>query len=513
MIVVISLDRPLTSEELSILDVHYAGRLVAVLCPEVENVDHLMRMSVFDGTARGLERFATFISGKQISDLVLRPMQFDRMLSVAINQVLSSSLPRFFTLSGSKLEPYPFAQDFSVGSRGKAILIYPGMMLPAVNGSRQRAFSLFLELLREGYTVEIGDFSKSHQSEYTTFFRQFGAKVTALGAQHSRMDIWLKLQNMVKLILKNPGYRDFNGRLHVTRTRSYRDFLRLNGKDASVVIFSHAWTIPSSVKRLVSARLILDCHDVNYVRDRGLFDGHGLFGKLLSYVNKRLEVVRLAKMDALLAISTADSAELHELGLAAKSILLPPNFGWVAPTWTSNSRAEKFGFIGTNMSANKRSLDYILSEIWPHILELRPTAKLFVAGTICKHLERKTIGLHGIIPLGVVPALQDFYASLDATLSPVLIQGGLNFKIVESLVAGKPVLMNQLAAKSIPESSLTFILDETATNSENAHRFLDFLDAQRKDPAAMHLEGGRLGRLFRDNFTTGFNRAFAVASS
>ena len=502
MIVVFSPDEALSEAEFSCLNIHYGGELIAYIGVMEAAPPEGMRLSAFDLNPAGLAAFEIFSGSQKITDVVLRAGAFEKALEHVLPTIMASSLPRFTVLDDDRIQSYPFQREFSISPAKEAVFIYPGLMLPTVNGSRQRALSLFLEFIRRGWKVRIGDFSLSHSPEYIGFFRQFSADLHALGTKHSPLTD--KFQKLLRLKPSAVEAKRFSVRTRLTESRSYKEFLVKHCETAKVVLFSHTWTMPKDVKRLTGgARCIVDCHDISYIRD-GTGDGHN--DQKSAKQDMDAELDRFKAADALIAISQGDLEELKLAGYAEKSQLLHPSFSWLSPIKTERSGALAFGFIGTNMIANRESIDFIIDNIWPVILSQRPDAKLMVAGNICKHVAKSKKKTKGLIPLGVVPSLRHFYAAVDATLCPVIRQGGLNFKIVESLIAGRPVLANAVAKKSLPESTLVVSIDDSSSLKDAVQSFLSATEDARSKMQLSQDEAYRVSHLFRSDFEHAFGR-------
>lgn len=502
MIVVFSPDNALSEVEFTSLNIHYGGELIAYIGVLETAPPRGMRLSAFDLSATGLAAFEIFSGSQKVTDVVLRAGSFGKALEHVLPTVMASSLPRFMAFDDDRIQSYPFQREFSTASDKEAVFIYPGLMLPTVNGSRQRALSLFLEFVRCGWKVTIGDFSLSHTAEYVSFFRQFSADLRALGTKQSPLTD--KIYKLLRLKPSAAEAKRFSVRTRLAKSRPYEEFLMEQCDTAKIVLFSHTWTMPKDVKRLTgAARCIVDCHDISYVRDAV---GNGQDDQKAATQDRDAELDRFKAADTLIAISQGDLEELRLAGYAEKTQLLHPSFSWLSPIKTERSGALIFGFIGTNMIANRESIDLILDKIWPVILSQRPDAKLMVAGNICKYVAKTRKKTKGLIPLGIVPSLRHFYAAVDATLCPVVRQGGLNFKIVESLIAGRPVLANAVAKKSLPESTLVISIDDARSLKEAVHSFLTSTENSRNDMQLSQDEAYRVSKLFRSDFEQMFGR-------
>lgn len=124
-------------------------------------------------------------------------------------------------------------------------------------------------------------------------------------------------------------------------------------------------------------------------------------------------------------------------------------------------RPMNFGFIGGSMDANVRSLDFVIKEWWPIIKQYSPDSVLYVAGSVAKNEKINKLMLFDekIVGLGFVKSLDDFYNLIDVSLNPVLVQGGLNFKSVEAVFAGKHLLTNHLGKECLGNDFLCEVIE------------------------------------------------------
>ncbi|MGE8458992.1 MAG: hypothetical protein ACN6OY_20710, partial [Pseudomonas alloputida] len=69
---------------------------------------------------------------------------------------------------------------------------------------------------------------------------------------------------------------------------------------------------------------------------------------------------------------------------------------------------------------------------------------------------------HNIEALGFVDNISDFYNRIDVSLNPVIVQGGLNFKSVEAVFAGKHLFTNPLGQECLgPDFPSTIIQNDS----------------------------------------------------
>ncbi|MGV1755087.1 glycosyltransferase [Agrobacterium sp. CG674] len=475
LVVVYSPERPLTSVDLAAIDQSFPSSLVAVIGRSSGEPVDGQRISFFEDDTGGLTQFEAFIASMQISAMLFRPHGFWLCARSVLAVVLSKSVPSFFSFDDGVVQGYSFLEAREEISKN-VLFIYPGPLAPANNGSRQRALSLFFELISSGENITIAAGKQTLDTSYREFLRQFGVKVIAFEGSTIVQRILKRLRATCKKLLGGGYFLPLFARMEFSLSPSYRSLIDRHSETSGIVVFSYAWMIPFFLKRKNNFEYVVDTHDVNFVRDSGYYIGRGLIGKLLSRFGRYLELRLLSSMDKVAAISTTDYEIFSKTDLKQQIILMPPSFNWIDTVeGTGNAQALTFGFIGADMIANRKAIDHIITDVWPLICKQRPNARLFIAGNICSYVESRNYKLFNITCLGFVASLRGFYTSIDALVSPVLMQGGLNIKIMESLVAGVPVYVNSLGSKSLPRTELVYTAEDIPSG-EGIKAFLTLAD-------------------------------------
>lgn len=108
---------------------------------------------------------------------------------------------------------------------------------------------------------------------------------------------------------------------------------------------------------------------------------------------------------------------------------------------------DKYVFSGNmNYGPNIDAYKYLSSEIWPTIKSLNPNAELYIVGRESESLQKD----HDSIKLvGSVPNMSDYLAKMDVAIAPMRLGSGMQFKILEALAVGLPVITTELGLGSI----------------------------------------------------------------
>jgi succinoglycan biosynthesis protein ExoO len=89
-------------------------------------------------------------------------------------------------------------------------------------------------------------------------------------------------------------------------------------------------------------------------------------------------------------------------------------------------------------------------------------AQLLLAGSVCEVLDGARLP-KGVLALGYVKDLEDFYRQVDVVVSPLRMGGGLKIKNVEALCKGKPLVTTPIGAEGLDDGAgSAFWIEESA---------------------------------------------------
>lgn len=370
---------------------------------------------------------------------------------------------------------------YRLNSRRKAsvLLIFPGSILPLTLGSHQRAFNLIFNLSKHGVAVDLLITTPKNipQTRFKTALETFCNNVYFYKNNKKKPSKLQQYKRAIetksrKFFGKSGELPDlFSERATLRPTESckrWANSLHVANRYKSIIV-SYAWMM-DAVKYIKHDRdnfkLICDTHDVQFTRNEQILDRRErLFFNASS--EKRRELRKLKICDSVLAISASDEKILAEsLPKDVNVIKASSGFDYALSPIKRRAAGKplSFGFIGGQMSANVKSLEYILEKWWPVIKLQSPDSKFYIAGSVCNApaILPKIFFDHNIEALGFVDNISDFYNRIDVSLNPVIVQGGLNFKSVEAVFAGKHLFTNPLGQECLgPDFPSTIIQNDS----------------------------------------------------
>jgi hypothetical protein len=362
------------------------------------------------------------------------------------------------------------------GRQSDNLVVFPGPIVPTNMGSHQRAFGLLEALSRACQPADVmltcGNKTAAWQAE--VLLSQICPQVHINGPSGRRLPATMRARRLLESQLRKAmgdnldAPRLFEERLHTAAAFSGRVKLRrlLEYNAYSSVIVSYVWMepiralLPDPMRKRV--RWICDTHDVQFVR--GHSNNVGEFRLGVSDDRERFaELEVLANFDHLLAISPSDADEFRRTLPDASVLEVPAGFDYaIQPPKEIDVGQPVFGFIGGGMDANVKATEVLLEKWWPAIVERWPRARLRIAGKISlvPAVANAAFLKPGIELLGYVSTLKSFYESIDTLLNPLVVQGGLNFKSVESLMAGRLLATTKQGDKCLGEKGFAIAVDD-----------------------------------------------------
>ncbi len=368
--------------------------------------------------------------------------------------------------SDGTLRPYrPYARRVAAS---RVLFVFPGAPIPLDKGSNQRAFGLVSYLNRIGVGTDILLTTGSRRdlprlrdvlaAIAPTVHTYRNNKPLLPPRLRARRELERAYRLARGVFPKPPDL--FVERLH---TRAARDgvnklgaLVSSNKYDAVIVSFAWMTGLVHQVRARAPASLrwICDTHDVQFVRGWTQNEREVRLGVSES-AERAAELAQLSTYDAVLAISPADRDELVRHLVPSRVVLAPSGFDYaflpLRDDAASHGPPTRFGFIGRAMEPNVKALELLLTSWWPRIRSAVPGARLVVAGTICGRREVQALAARaaGVELLGFVSSLPAFYRQIDIALNPVVVQGGLNFKSLEALAAGRLLVTTAMGAKCL----------------------------------------------------------------
>ena len=384
----------------------------------------------------------------------------------------------------------------------RALFLFPGVFAPPRIGSHQRAFSTCLDLIEAGFDVDVvikrqGIKRVDRVRHYLMLFANRLETYEAEG-----------VEPVADASPVAPADREDGAPARLAATPSAYSFERRRAADVNerltallaemmaetkydVVAVSFPWMLSAFEGiELNGAKLVCDTHDVISNRQRQLSEANGAADE--TPVEAEAERDLLARCDSVLAISRSD-AKLFRAKLGLPNVVVHPLSYYPTETiaqWRSLARPTVYGFLGSDMEANRRALQHVMAKWWPVIEAFSPESRIVIGGAVAlaPSLSPFIMLRENVTLAGPVEEVGQFFDQIDVLLSPTVVQGGVNVKNVEALLRRRPVITNMLGARML----LPLVTPTRCETPDGLLTLLKKLD--RNDPATM----AAIDRLFEE---------------
>lgn len=189
--------------------------------------------------------------------------------------------------------------------------------------------------------------------------------------------------------------------------------------------------------------------------------------------------------------SELDSARLREIVPTAQCVSIPNGVDveYFTPRGAPH-RPDSLIFVGTmNWYPNIDAILFLLREVWPRLLRVRPHATLDIVGAGAPASVMETArGLSGVHLHGYMPDFRPLIDSAALYVCPIRDGGGTKLKILDALSMSKCVLAHPIACEGINVRD-----GESVRLASTAEQFIDAI-VQLLDDEALRRRMGEAAR-------------------
>ena len=226
-----------------------------------------------------------------------------------------------------------------------------------------------------------------------------------------------------------------------------------------------------TLRRYSNARVVLRSHNLEHVIQGRIASGEKNFLKrpYRKFLAKQLhdyEMSVLDRVDGVAAISPSDAEHFLEHGTRTPIVTIP--FA-VEPaeyvvSGTKSEVDNVFFHLGSmDWLPNEEGVRWLLTEVWPKVIALRPEAKLELAGNKMPQdlLDRVQ---QGVVIRGRVKNALTYMRKRQVMVVPLFSAGGMRVKIIEGMALGKAVVSTPIGAEGIDHTEgLNILIARTAS--------------------------------------------------
>jgi hypothetical protein len=249
--------------------------------------------------------------------------------------------------------------------------------------------------------------------------------------------------------------------------------IRINAKMKAAVLASGADVVFASISYLAprlprSIPLVIDFQNIEmerYASIAKLATGiHRMSAALESFKARRWEP-RVARRAVLcIACTPEDAAVLQSWG--ADVVLAPHAADANGPFEQSPELGAVVYLASGGYGPNDSAGDWLIREVWPHVLERVPTARLRIVGRGTAETYA-WVNSESISVVGEVESVLGELSRCSLTVAPVKRGAGAQLKIVTALAHGRTMVATSHSMRSVPAQFRPFV-DQADTPDEFA---------------------------------------------
>jgi glycosyltransferase involved in cell wall biosynthesis len=348
------------------------------------------------------------------------------------------------------------------------LVISPAPIFPTSAGNRCRILTICEMLINQGYAVDFAYYG--HEDEiYRESGHQAPTDMRAMVDMFNEVFL-IEPDHRIRVKTKSRHFRldDWSSpQLDMFVSWYFETHPRTKASVVNYVFLSSAFlNMPADVVK------IIDTHDK--FADRQLMYNIYRGEPNFFYVDQADERKGLSRADIIITIQEAEGEYFSSI-TEKPVFLLPHKVVRKQKPLQSLSTVETIGFVGHGNDPNVATISHF-AHAWSHHFKTCNGPTLKVAGEVCSAFAG--LRLPGVEWLGYVDNIEDFYASVDLVVAPLIMGTGLKIKTVEALSFGKPVIGTKLGFEGL---NPTF----AGHTCETVDETIDFILSRRSDRAEL----------------------------
>jgi glycosyltransferase involved in cell wall biosynthesis len=331
----------------------------------------------------------------------------------------------------------------------KRILIITDLpVLPANAGNKTRVWALINNLRRLGHEVWFLGLGlrEEEAAEMRSVMGRCAHNIPARRARHARPR-WFALKRFLtdRLIARGIGTPGVDHWYWPHWDPAIAEFASRHTFDA--VMVEYVFFSRALLHFDASVCKIIDTHDV-YTGRREKLKARNI-KRFYQYLTQASEEARgLNRADVVIGIQENESRIFRKFLGGAKLVI---TVGHTVDTQAIPQPDQPdILFLGSPYTANVDGVMHFIENCLPQIRAAVPSARLLLAGSICRVMNAP---IPGVELLGEVKDVKEAYARAAVVINPVLAGTGLKTKTIEALAFGRPLVSTSCGAEGIADAA------------------------------------------------------------
>lgn len=347
----------------------------------------------------------------------------------------------------------------------KILFLTPQLPFPPLSGGTIKSWKL-IEFLTKNYDTSLACFLKDNDNKY---FSEFLEKVHLKKVYCQPLSVPRNIANLFKSYF-------YNIPLSIYRNYSkdfYNNILEIIN-DYDVIIVDH-FLMFQYIPRNYKGKVILHEHNAEYIMwEKAALNERNIFKKIILYMEsiriKKYEKAICNRANFILAAPN-DIENLLKLNIEGKKFYQTLHLGdenlLNQPDLKFENTEKSLLYIGTlSWQANIDGLLWFLKDCWGALKKMHKDLKLYIIGSNPpKNLENLTKELDGVIFVGFVENLEEYYNKCRVFISPLRFGSGIKVKNINAMYRGIPLVTTSIGSEGI--DGMDMIHFSVANNSKD----------------------------------------------
>ncbi len=339
----------------------------------------------------------------------------------------------------------------------RLLLVNPEFVLPANTGGRLRTWR-FVEALRHRYELNlIHPYRHAHQIEHVDAAKPWFANIWSVKVGEGQTAVNDSPAARLSRLLKGEPW-EITYNYFPAFARALEATIAAHDFDVILARYVYQARYLFDMPRRPRARLVVDLDDIEPLK---VARAHRLAGPRGAYTRARLRLNlsaferyhrrHLPAADLCTVCSELDRAYLTEHRWSSNAAIVPNTIEMDRYACGDvGLEQQTLLFCGTlSYEPNVDGLLWFVREVWPHVKEMNPAARLSVVGRGAGDDVLSLARDPSIVVHRDVPDVRAFYERASIVIVPIRIGGGTRIKILEAAACRRPVVSTSVGAEGL----------------------------------------------------------------